>query len=246
MHTLKSPGQPSLYLWDSYYASPFRLAFYYLNAASRRLLSYWDIFTYQLDVAFALYWDFPAGCSCFSTLVSIPSTGPTALSIACCGWSQFQRVALIYLFKAPPERAVEWNGGCGTTIFLREADVGGRISCVFLLSRNFEFLVASGGACAEECLLVATRHSPQPRHQTRSPSSVRHAALLYFDCAHSPLAPRNLFVFPPPPLYTSWDFPAGCSCFSTLVSIPSTGPTALSFACCCLGQFPRVALVYLF
>ena len=46
---------------SSYYTSPFRLAFYHLSAASRRLLSYWDIFTYQLDVAFALYWDFPAG-----------------------------------------------------------------------------------------------------------------------------------------------------------------------------------------
>ena len=105
--------------------------------------------------------------------------------------------------------------------------------------------VASGGACGKEFLLVATPHSPQLRHQASSPFSVRHAGLLYFDCA-LPLASRFLFVLPTAAPYTSWDFPAGCSCFSTLVSIPSTGPTALSIACCGWSQFPRVALVYLF
>ena len=139
-------------------------------------------------------------------------------------------------------------GGCGTTIFLREADVGGAFhvsTCFREISAFLVEAVASGGACAEEFLLVATRHSPQLRHQTSSPFSVRHAGLLYFDCA-LPLASRFLFVLPTAAPYTSWDFPAGCSCFSTLVSIPSTGPTALYIACCCWSQFPRVALVSLF
>ena len=88
----------------------------------------------------------------------------------------------------------------------------------------------------------------QPRHTTSLDSTFRRQGTP----GHTlhPLAPGPGCLLVPFPSYAA-AFIAGLPCgfapaYSTLVSIPSTGPTALSFACCCLGQFPRVALVYLF